>query len=141
MKNGKKGATLVEVMIALSIVLFMTSSIAGIFYYSAKLSKQDTAYNEASNLAETNLEIIKSKIVTSVDFGNLKSDTTYQLADSTGTELKYIYNYEVRTISLTVKCITVTIYHRNMTSTSLAPDLKKPNNGRILKMGTIIIRP
>jgi type II secretory pathway pseudopilin PulG len=141
MRKRNVGATLVEVMIALSILMFMISSIAGTLYYTTKISKQEAIFTEAANVAEVQLESIRQTIKVPQDFLNLTSDSTYKIADITGTEIKYVSNTEVTTVSNNMKFVNVTIYHRKMNSTQIEPDLTKPNSGKIIKLGMLLKRP
>ena len=69
----KPGATLLEVIFALVILLFMTTVLSGMFFYTARMENKNQALGDASHESATRLESIKKGIVTNQDFHLLQT--------------------------------------------------------------------
>ncbi|MCE1248948.1 MAG: hypothetical protein LWY06_20110, partial [Firmicutes bacterium] len=99
--------------------------------------KKSIDYTQASNYAATRLETIKKNTTTADDFNNIQS-VSYMTLDNTN---MFIYDIDVDSASTSLKQIGITIYYSNGNTTNPAPDSSKPNNGKILRLGTYLIKP
>ena len=131
------GVSLPEVLIALVVLAFITMSVSGMFFSTAKMEKKDQAITEASHVAVTRLEAIKQRVKSADDFNNLISISYFDLPDN----YAFVYAVDVEEITTSVKYVGVTVYHRNLKEDDPEPDVSQPALGRVVKMGTYIRKP
>lgn len=136
-RKAEKGVTLPEVMIALVVLMFITMSVSGMFFNAAQMEKKDAAITEAGHVAITRMEATKQRITSTDDFNNLVTTTYFDLPDN----VSFVYDVDVNTISTSVKQVSIRVYYRDPGTTAPAPDVSKPNLGRIVQLGTYITRP
>lgn len=135
--SGIRGVSLPEVLIALVVLSFITMSVSGMFFSTAKMEKKDQAITEASHVAIARLESIKMRIKNSDDFNNLVSISYFELPDN----YAFVYGVDVESITSSVKYVGVSVYVRNTSKTNPEPDVSLPMLGKVIKMGTYISRP
>jgi len=132
------GASMVEVLIALTVLAFVTIAVTGMFYMSAKMEKKDQDLTEASHVAVACLEMVKQGVTDSTTFDNLVSTTYYALPDG---HPNYCYDVDVEVLSTSMKYVAINIYYKNQDKVVPEPDITRPNLGRICRIGTLIRKP
>ncbi|MCE1246522.1 MAG: hypothetical protein LWY06_07760 [Firmicutes bacterium] len=136
-QTNDKGMTLIETIFSLLLLLLMITFISGLFANSTTLEKSDQALVIATSTAESYLEELKTAINTSDAFNNLNSRIYAQVPN----DARFIYNVDVRTEAPSLKYVGITVFYEDQAKSGLQPDTKKPNNGRITKIGTFIPKP
>jgi hypothetical protein len=118
-------------------LLLMITFISGLFVNSTVLEKTDQAIVIATQSAESYLEELKGTITTTDEFNNLNSRIYAQIPG----DVRFIYNVDVRTDAPSLKYVGIAVFYEDQAKAGLQPDTKKPNNGRITKIGTYIPKP
>jgi Tfp pilus assembly protein PilV len=132
-----RGMSLVEIMVALTILLVVIIAIVSMFFHASMMSKQEQALTRATQLAVSQIEFIKQNIVSGRDFDDLENSKEFFFSK----DPDYVYEIEIDTISASLKYIGVTVYYNSGNKTNPEPNHSMPNLGKITTMGTFINRP
>ncbi len=133
----KKGFTLTEAVVSFFILFVVGIAIFGLFSYTTQVEKKDQALTEANHLAVSLLETIDSEVKNTQDYQKLDT-TDYNFLHNSQS---FVYKVDVEEVNSAMKYLGVSIFHRNSDSVDPLPDFSRPENGRVIRMGTFISRP
>jgi type II secretory pathway pseudopilin PulG len=137
---SSQGFTFAEIIIALLILGFVTTSILGIFLQSMNVEAKDRTKTEVSLIASCYMEELKKGLISGSDFDLLQSSGFKNLPENSD----YVYEVRVSTVSpstSSIKQVTIAFYYKDSDNPTPGPDFGKPMAGRIYQLGTLILRP
>jgi Tfp pilus assembly protein PilV len=139
MRCGKtteaEGFSLLEVIISSVLLLIVGFAILTMLSSSSRASLLSQRRTNATEIAESLLEGVKSEVKTADLFNTLTSRNYASIYEND----EFIYDVEVASINDDMKYAGVSIYYRDKKSIAPRPDSKSP--GRIVKLGTYLLRP
>jgi prepilin-type N-terminal cleavage/methylation domain-containing protein len=139
-KPGRReawGMSLIEVLIALTILAIATMAIFGALITSMDLNVKDREITLATNFAQRVLENIRNDCSITENFDGLNNIGFSQIRENP----RMIYSTEVLTIQAGLKKLTVNVYYINEKSGFPQPDTSRANGGKIVVLSCYLIRP
>lgn len=132
-----RGISLIEVLIAMTVLAVATLGIFGALMTSMDLNGKDREITQATNFAQRALEDIRHDCTVTGNFDALQSTGYAQIQENP----RLIYDSQVQSIQAGLKKLTVNVYYINEKSGLAEPDLSRPNGGKIAGLSCYLIRP
>jgi Tfp pilus assembly protein PilV len=136
-ERKKRGISLAEVLIAISVLTIATLAILGAMISSSHLNYKDRQITEAMNFAQRLLEQTVYNCSTTMNFDSLTS-TPYTIITENPLMLSEVQVVNVQT---SIKKVTVIIYYTKQGTSTVGPDTTRPNGGKITQLSCNLIRP
>lgn len=133
----RKGISLIEVLIAITILAIATMAIFGALMSSMDLNGKDREITQATNFAQRAIENIRNDCSITENFDALQSVAYTSIQENP----RMIYNAQVQSIQSGMKKLTVSVYYINEKSGLVEPDTSRPNGGKIAGFSCYLIRP
>ena len=132
-----RGISLIEVLIAMTVLAVATLGIFGALMTSMDLNGKDREITQATNFAQRALEDIRHDCTVTGNYDALQSAGYAQIQENP----RLIYDSQVQSIHTGLKKLTVNVYYINEKSGLAEPDLSRPNGGKIAGLSCYLIRP
>jgi Tfp pilus assembly protein PilV len=136
-ETKSKGISLIEVLIAATVLLIATMAIFGALITSMDLNTKDREITQATNFAQRALEDIRNNCGVTENFDALSNVPYTQIQENP----RMLYDAQVQNLQTGLKKLTVTVYYINEKSGLVQPDASRPNGGKIAVLSCYLIRP